>query len=168
MGHLLKASPRAQFFAQLLGSFASVFFSVAAYLLYTTAYQVPGPQFPVPTAEIWVSMARMVSGEIDAHNVLPFCIIAGVFTALLTILGLVSTKFSFLPSWVGFAIGLYLTPNWTLPRVAGSLVHWVWLRKWPVGKHNYMVIVASGFVLGEGAFSILTALFTALGIAPLT
>jgi len=50
----------------------------------------------------------MVSGEIDAHNVLPFCIIAGVFTALLTILGLVSTKFSFLPSWVGFAIGLYV------------------------------------------------------------
>jgi uncharacterized oligopeptide transporter (OPT) family protein len=45
-GHLLKASPRAQFFGQLIGSFASIFFSVAAYLLYTHTYQVPGTRFP--------------------------------------------------------------------------------------------------------------------------
>lgn len=34
----------------------------------------------------------------------------------------------------------YLTPNWTLPRVAGGLVNWLWLRRWPVARHNYMII----------------------------
>lgn len=51
-GHLLKASPRAQFYGQLIGSFFSIFFAVAAYLMYTSVYEVPGPQFPVPTAEV--------------------------------------------------------------------------------------------------------------------
>ena len=103
--HLLKASPRAQFFGQLIGSFASIFFSVAAYLLYTHAYQVPGttrfppldtththtatnvaragPKFPVPTAGVWVNMARMVNGEVEAHNVFPFCLVAGLLAGLL-------------------------------------------------------------------------------------
>jgi uncharacterized oligopeptide transporter (OPT) family protein len=44
-GHLIRASPRAQFYGQLIGSFVSVFCSVAAYLLYTHAYTVPGMSF---------------------------------------------------------------------------------------------------------------------------
>ena len=44
----------------LLGSGASVFVSVGAYLLYTSSYQVPGPEFPAPTAEIWLDMAKLV------------------------------------------------------------------------------------------------------------
>ena len=50
-----------QFIAMLLGSGASVFVSVGAYLLYTSSYEVPGPQFPAPTAEIWLDMAKLVS-----------------------------------------------------------------------------------------------------------
>lgn len=167
-GHLLKASPRAQFFGQLIGSFASIFFSVAAYLLYTHTYQVPGPKFPVPTAGVWVNMARMVNGEVEAHNVFPFCLVAGVLAGLLPVLSQAFPKWAnYLPSGIGFAIGFYLTPNWTLPRVAGGLVNWLWLRRWPVARHNYMIIVASGFVLGEGTMSVVTALFMAAGIPPL-
>ncbi len=52
-GHLLRASPRAQFFAQMVGSFFSVFFAVAAYQLYTTAYTIgAGGDLPVPTAYV--------------------------------------------------------------------------------------------------------------------
>lgn len=59
--HLLGVSPRAQFFAMLLGSGASVFVSVAAYALYTAAWEVPGPELPAPTAMIWLDMASLVS-----------------------------------------------------------------------------------------------------------
>ena len=77
-GSLLKASPRSQFYGQMIGSFASVFVSVGAYKLYTRIYevsrrsrfmsssvfvrsahecllcvQIPGPEFQVPTAAIW-------------------------------------------------------------------------------------------------------------------
>lgn len=59
--HLLGVRPRAQFYAMLIGSFASVFVSVGAYALYTSAFQIPGPEFPAPTAEIWLDMAELVS-----------------------------------------------------------------------------------------------------------
>lgn len=58
--HLLGVRPRAQFYAMLIGSFASVFVSVGAYALYTSAFQIPGPEFPAPTAEIWLDMAELV------------------------------------------------------------------------------------------------------------
>jgi uncharacterized oligopeptide transporter (OPT) family protein len=43
-GALLKASPRSQFYGQMIGSFASVFVSVGAYKLYTSIYEVCRPQ----------------------------------------------------------------------------------------------------------------------------
>lgn len=58
--HLLGVRPRAQFYAMLIGSFASVFVSVGAYALYTSAFEIPGPEFPAPTAEIWLDMAELV------------------------------------------------------------------------------------------------------------
>jgi uncharacterized oligopeptide transporter (OPT) family protein len=58
--HLLGVCPRSQFLAMLIGSAISVPVSVAAYSLYTRAYQVPGPEFPAPTASIWLDMAQLV------------------------------------------------------------------------------------------------------------
>lgn len=52
-GHLLRASPRSQFYGQMIGSLASVFVSAAGYKFYTSVYQIPGPQFAVPSAGIW-------------------------------------------------------------------------------------------------------------------
>lgn len=52
-GALLKASPRSQFYGQMIGSLASVFVSSAAYKLYKSVYEIPGPAFRVPTAAIW-------------------------------------------------------------------------------------------------------------------
>jgi uncharacterized oligopeptide transporter (OPT) family protein len=52
-GHLLRASPRSQFYGQMLGSSASIFVATAAYKFYTAVYQIPGPQFAVPSAGVW-------------------------------------------------------------------------------------------------------------------
>jgi hypothetical protein len=45
----------------LIGSGASIFVSVGAFKLYTSTYEVPGPEFPAPTAEIWLDMAKLVT-----------------------------------------------------------------------------------------------------------
>jgi uncharacterized oligopeptide transporter (OPT) family protein len=52
-GHLLRASPRSQFYGQMIGSLASVFVSTAGYKFYTSVYEIPGPQFAVPSAGVW-------------------------------------------------------------------------------------------------------------------
>lgn len=52
-GHLLRASPRSQFYGQMIGSLANVFVATAGYKFYTSAYTIPGPEFAVPSAGIW-------------------------------------------------------------------------------------------------------------------
>lgn len=59
-GHLVRASPRAQFYGQLIGSTLSIFVTSTAYSLYTKAYQIPGPSFPAPTAYVWLGLARLL------------------------------------------------------------------------------------------------------------
>jgi len=158
-GHLMNASPRAQFYAQLIGSGASAFFAVAAYLLYTSAFPIGGPEFPVPTAPIWLNMARFVNGGQLAPNVQWFCVIAGLFGVFLAVFPQVyPNKSKYLPSGIAFAVAMYITPNFTIPRVVGALVHLIWSRRNPTSHSEYMFIVASGFVLGEGITSIVTAL----------
>lgn len=64
--HLLGVPPSSQLVAMLLGSAVSVPLSVGAYMLYTSAWEVPGPILPAPTAQIWLDMAKLVS---DAYPV---------------------------------------------------------------------------------------------------
>lgn len=58
--HLLGVPPSSQLVAMLLGSAASIPLSVAAFLLYTSAWEVPGPVLQAPMAQIWLDMAKLV------------------------------------------------------------------------------------------------------------
>lgn len=62
-GHLIGASPRAQFYGQLIGSTFSIFVTTTAYKIYTKAYEIPGPSFPAPTAYVWLNLARVLSKD---------------------------------------------------------------------------------------------------------
>lgn len=70
-GHLIGASPRAQFYAQLIGSTFSIFVTTTAYNVYTKAYEIPGPSFPTPTAYIWLNLARLLSE--GPHQLSKYC-----------------------------------------------------------------------------------------------
>ena len=183
-GHLLGASPRAQFFAQLIGSTFSVFVTVGAYQLYTSAYGCstlpPGggggwgcaEQFGVPVAHVWLDMAVLMQQGLGALP--PGCLsfaawfgAAGVLLALvraapemgLPLLRHVPPRaLRLLPSGVAFGIGMYLTPDFTLPRVAGAVGSVAWRAVHPASHEQLYLMVASGFVLGDGVVSII-ALF---------
>jgi uncharacterized oligopeptide transporter (OPT) family protein len=106
-------------------------------------------------------MARLMAAPSAhlLHNVTPFCIVSGLIAALLPLLHLLFPKIEkFLPSGIAFAIGMYVTPNWTLPRVVGALVALIWEKRARDTYGKYMIVVASGFVLGEGLLSIFTAI----------
>ncbi|KAJ2522965.1 OPT super, partial [Coemansia sp. RSA 2049] len=204
-GHLLNASPRAQFSGQIIGSVFSVFVTAGAYLLYTKVYPIPGPQFPVPTAQVWLDMARLVNGHPLPPHVWPFIVAFSALFFALPIAALVllsrrgsatvsiggcsfrtATAQRWWPSGIAFAIGIYNTPNFTLMRAIGAIAtagvteiivardnkrrealqptavtadgsgfnqasrHEALLRR----KIAMMaIILASGFVLGEGTFS---------------
>ncbi|KAF9150743.1 hypothetical protein BG015_007431 [Linnemannia schmuckeri] len=190
-GHLMGASPKAQFWGQLIGSLASVFISTGVYKLYSSAYELPGEQFAVPTAKIWLELARLVNGQsLPAHTV-PFILGFAALFAGLTILTTVYSDAAFLkskdkhgnpiprpkwltyiPSGIAFAIGMYNLPNFTLARFVGGVlsVAWDWYcKQYPGTKYAklgrvFLIIIASGFVLGEGTLSIVNLFLKTFGV----
>lgn len=136
------------------------------------------------------STLQVNGGQLPSH-VLPFCIASAVLAAMLPLASFfihttakdadtisssaedtrshglscaVGQKLlRALPSGIGFAVGMYVAPKWTIPRVIGSLIEQGWLW-WRPGSHaSLMVVVASGLVLGEGTTSIVTAVSKAVG-----
>lgn len=68
-GHLVRASPRAQFYGQLIGSSLSIIVSATAYTLYQRAYTIPGPYFPAPVAYVWLGLARLLrDGQLPQNS----------------------------------------------------------------------------------------------------
>src|SRR4051812_26137449 len=99
-------------------------------------------------------MARFVNGGGLATHVEWFCVAGALFGIFLAVFPQVYPhRAKYVPSGIAFAIAMYVTPNWTIPRVIGSLAHFFWLKRNPTSHSEYMFIVASGFVLGEGMHS---------------
>ncbi|VDC04799.1 unnamed protein product [Peniophora sp. CBMAI 1063] len=171
-GHLVHASPRAQFYGQLVGSTLSIFVTVTAYTLYSRAYPIPGPTFPAPTAYVWLSLARLLrNGELPEKSgqfMLGAAILFGLLSALKTRLTRSQSRYAYLlPSGVAFAIGFLNTPSFSLARLIGGIVELVYHRHFAKGKKGEdikLIVIASGFVLGEGVMSVLNLVLRTAGV----
>ncbi|KAG9038516.1 hypothetical protein FS842_003263 [Serendipita sp. 407] len=198
-GHLVGASPRAQFQGQILGSFVSIFVTTTAFVLYSRTYQIPGPDFPAPTAYVWLNLARLLrSSSLPAHvggYMTAFSLIAAVLSGVRIHLGKSRHKhwMRWIPSGVAFAVGMLNTPNFSMARLVGGLVEIWWRRRLQVAHSSHsreiegededevgsleqtkanisevgtltIVIIASGFVLGEGIGSIINLVLRMSGV----
>ncbi|GLB40405.1 putative oligopeptide transporter [Lyophyllum shimeji] len=155
-GHLLHASPRAQFYGQLIGSSVSILVTATAFTLYNRAYIIPGPSFPAPTAYVWLSLARLLrDGQLPENSpssMIVFSLLFGTLSTIRTISGRTHhwiTKW--IPSGVAFAIGFLNTPSFSIARLIGGTLEYVYRTRYAKDKSDIgIIIVASGFVLGEG------------------
>ncbi|KAG8744162.1 hypothetical protein FRC10_010731 [Ceratobasidium sp. 414] len=176
-GHLLHASPRAQFYGQLVGSVVSIFVSAVAYNLYTRVYAIPGPQFPAPTAYVWLSFARLIgSGNALPNHTKPFIVNAAITTALVATFKMRASSqgrwwAKWIPSGVAFAIGFLNTPSFTIARLLGGIAELLYRRRvrrlraeGRPANDVAIVVLASGFVLGEGVVSIVGLVMKSFGM----
>ncbi|PVH13797.1 uncharacterized protein CXQ87_001915 [Candidozyma duobushaemuli] len=172
-GHLLGASPKAQFTAQLIGTIYSVFVSSIMYKVYNSVYEIPSQMFRIPTAVVWIDCSRLVTGEGLPPHAFEFCVLfAVVFGIISAVKNIVPSSHKYhkylvyLPNGVAVGIGIYNTPNFTLARFLGGLIAYVWMQR--AGKRKdekvKMVIFSSGLVLGEGLLSGFTMLLTSLRV----
>ena len=184
-GHLIGASPKAQFYGQAIGSVVGAIVSAAAYKIYVHVYRVPGDLFQVPTAYVWIFTARLVTGQGLPPMAGQYALIAGAITALLTCIRIYLAEQSesgpwkklhgYVPGGIAVAVGMYNTPSFTLARTIGGLVSWWWIHRMgsagaKIGINasgtdgeTKVIILASGLILGEGIMSIFN-----LGLASLT
>lgn len=156
VGHLLEASPRAQFYAQLLGTTLSIFISATAYQLYLKAYTIPSPAFPAPSAYVWISLARLLRNGALPPHVSEFMLYFGITAIAVAALRVRATTAGrswakWIPSGVAFAVGFINTPNFSLGRLLGGLSElWYSYSRIRDGQRGVGIIIfASGLVLGE-------------------
>ena len=164
-GHLLGASPLAQFYGQLIGTGVGSVVSALVYKLYTSVYQIPGGLFQVPTGYVWVFTARLVTGQGLPDRSPQFAIAAAAVWALLTVIRIYGQSrknpdgskgapwVAYVPGGIAVAVGMYNTPSFTLARFVGGMIAWWWTR-WRGREETTVIVLASGLILGEGILSI--------------
>lgn len=142
-GHLLGASPKAQFYGQMIGSLVGAVLSTVVYKMYVNVYEVPGPMFQTPTAYVWIFTARLVTGQGLPEMAWQASIIAGVVFVMVTALrifasspmanngrpGVTAPWKAFIPGGIAVAVGIFNEPSFTLARAIGGLIAWWWSRK---------------------------------------
>lgn len=155
-GHLLGAAPNAQFWGQVIGATVGAFVSAFIYRLYTAVYEIPGDMFQVPTAYVWIFTARLVTGKGLPPMAREFSIGAAAVFAVFTIVrarAMNKWYHPYIPGGIAVAIGMYNVPSFTLARTIGGLMNWYWRTRLK-RQDTPLIVLASGFVLGEGFLSI--------------
>ncbi|KAE8153882.1 OPT oligopeptide transporter protein-domain-containing protein [Aspergillus avenaceus] len=142
-GHLLGASPKAQFYGQMIGSLVGAVLSTAVYKMYVNVYEVPGPMFQTPTAYVWIFTARLVTGQGLPPMAWEASSIAGAAFVVITILRIYGASSTanggkhdattwwraYIPGGIAVAVGIFNVPSFTLARAIGGLIAWWWARK---------------------------------------
>ncbi|KAF5006493.1 hypothetical protein FDECE_7128 [Fusarium decemcellulare] len=165
-GHLLGAAPKAQFWGQVIGATAGAILSAFIYRIYTQVYEIPGDLFQVPTAYVWIFTARLVTGSGLPYRAKEWAIGAAVLFAVTTITRTLATGKRWrplIPGGIAVAVGMYNVPSFTLARAVGGLFAWYWVR---VARRAQtpLIILASGFILGEGFLSIVNLFLQGLKV----
>lgn len=163
-GHLLGASPRAQFKAQLVGIAAGVVFCVPIYKLFDNVHEIGDAEgkFPAPAAHAWKAMAELLSQGFDAlPPMAPTFVVAGLlFGALLAVLNkmLPPAVKKWMPSGLAFGIAFIVPAYYAIAMFLGSMVLVAWQKKDKAHCAMLSFAVASGLVAGEGLMGIVTSL----------
>lgn len=167
-GHLLGASPKAQYYGQLIASVVGAVTAAGVYRLYTNVYEIPSKIFQVPTAYVWIFTARLVTGSGLPPRAAEASAIAAAVFALITVVRTYAQRnnrgwISFVPGGIAVAVGMYNTPSFTIARTIGGLISAYWV-KWRGRGEEGVVVLASGLILGEGLSSIVNLGLQSAGV----
>ncbi|MCB9762325.1 MAG: OPT/YSL family transporter [Alphaproteobacteria bacterium] len=170
-GHLLGASPRGQFKAQLVGIGAGILFCIPIYKLFDTAYEIGGEELPAPAAHAWRAMAELLSKGVEALPVgAQGAVLGGLaFGIAIPILRKVLPKAAaaWLPSALAFGIAFIVPAYYSIAMFLGSMLLLGWKRVAPEQCDKLSFAVASGLIAGEGLMGIVKAILTLLEVPTL-
>lgn len=75
-------------------------------------------------------MAKLMNGNLLPNSVIWFCITSCFITSFLVLISELYPKIQlYLPNGIAFAIAMYVAPNWTIPRIIGSFIEYIWKKK---------------------------------------
>jgi uncharacterized oligopeptide transporter (OPT) family protein len=168
-GHLLGASPRKQFIAQLVGISAGVVLVVPVYFLFSTSYEIGGDKLPAPAAMAWKAMAELLTLGLGAlpPNAEFAVLVAGAVGVALPLMRRVQRLQPWIPSGLAVGIAFIIPAFYSLVIFYGTIAWLLWKRTNPSATEKFTFALASGLVAGEGLMGIVNAALTILGVGPL-
>lgn len=120
-----------------------------------------------------LNLARLLNHGSLPDQVIPFMIVFGLIFSITSALKAFKTSLpsqpllqmiiANLPSGVAFAIGFLNSPSFSLARLIGGYIAYRTAKANRGDTPLFAIVVASGFVLGEGVLSILTLALTSAG-----
>lgn len=167
-GWILKADPRQQFFAQLLGVLAGSVFVVPAYrLLIPEASALGGDQWPAPAAQTWKGVAELLAkGFATLHPTAQWSLLlGGVLGIVLVLLEKARPQWRWwLPSATSIGLG-FTVPAWnSISMFLGAAIAEYLERRRPALHERATVAVSSGFIAGESLMGIFIAVLVVAGL----
>jgi OPT family oligopeptide transporter len=178
--HLLRASPKAVFVAQLCGAIVSIFMASGLYVVFSTAYPCINDlsyttcAFPTPDVQSWRAVAVAVSSStLPIPPSSGYTAIALGLTAIISVVAkytVVPPKYhDFIPNFNAIGIGFIMNVcTYPLAMFSGSTLAFFWRRLFFNNYQMYCFAVAAGFIAGEGLGGIVNAIFTISGISGAT
>ena len=171
-GYLLGANSRQQTIAQSIGIISGTIAIVPAwYLFVPDASHLGTAQFPAPAAEVWKSVAELLSRGIATMHptILKGIIWGGVLGFGLTLAeGLAPSKFRrYLPSATGLGLGMVIPFGNSFSFLLGALITLIWSKLNEASCEQKMVPIASGIVAGCSLMAVFIMILQAAGLLPL-
>ncbi|KAF9301085.1 hypothetical protein BGZ74_007170 [Mortierella antarctica] len=172
--HLLKASPKAMFWAQMIGSVFAIFVAVPLFILYAKAYpcilmKSDKCQFDIPSVLAWEQVCRLLTGEGSLPK--ESLILTGVVMVLALLNVVIRVKFvpaAWKPYWLNMnAIGLgFIAPSPSIPiaMATGYIAGQIWIRVSKSTHEKLMYSVSAGFIAGIGIAGLMKAAMTIAGV----
>ena len=148
-GHLLGASPRKLFLAQLGGVVAGLLFVVPVFKIVTAAWELGSDKLPAPAAFAWKAMAELLAegfGSLPPYAPTAMAI-AALFGAALPCLRRIPRLKPYVPSGLAFGIAFITLPDHALNMFYGLIVWLVWRAIHADSADKLTFAVASGFIL---------------------
>ncbi len=171
-GYLLGANSRQQTIAQSIGIISGTLAIVPAwYLFVPDASHLGTAQFPAPAAEVWKSVAELLSRGISTMHptILKGIIFGGSLGFLLTLAeGLAPKKLrTYLPSATGLGLGMVIPFGNSFSFLLGALITLIWTKVNEASCEQKMVPIASGIVAGCSLMAVFIMILQAAGLLPL-
>jgi putative OPT family oligopeptide transporter len=165
-GNQLKASPRAQVWAEILGAIIGALVAVPVYLVIVKAYGIGTEAMPSPSAMSWKTTAVAVR---DGLSTMPRH--AGVAGAIGFCFGILLSSFSrgrwgrFMPSPAAMGMAFLCPFSLSLSVFLGGVLTFALTRWRPSDERGATVMsVAAGGIAGESVMGVIIAFLLATGL----
>ncbi|KXN73316.1 OPT superfamily oligopeptide transporter [Conidiobolus coronatus NRRL 28638] len=179
-GHVLRASPRSQFYGQFWGSVTGVFAAVVMFWLFAKAYPCvlvtakddSYCQFTAPAAATWAAVTKVLVTDKNDSKIPASSgwasLAGGILTVIVVILKhkLAPKYAQWFPNMSAFGMGFVTpVPSQAVATAIGAIISVMWKTYGPSTFENGSVGIASGFIAGEGIGGVILAIFEVSGLS---